>query len=126
MKWLLLFVALASNVYANSVLIVDPTLVEAKSAVVARVTAQAGAMQLKKTGKAAPLNAQYAEALEATLSDFRAGLPKAVAELAVARKADIVVEASVAKLRGIVAPDISADVAAALDKKLIKLAFIAP
>jgi hypothetical protein len=111
---------------ANLVLIADSAKVEANSTVVARLKAEALSAQKKKTGKTAPLNAEYAEALEMSLSDLRVALPKVVAEIAKARAADVVLEPEMAKKFGLTGVDITAELTKAIDLRSAKIRFLAP
>jgi len=111
---------------ASNIILVDSAKAEAQSAVFNRLKIEAAAAQLKKTGKAAPLNAQYQEALELSLSDWRSALPDAVAQIAIATKADVAIEPSIAKLNGLQGTDRTADVVKALDVQFSKLKFISP
>lgn len=111
---------------ANLVLIADSANIEARSAVVARLKTEALAAQLKKTNKAEPLNAEYGEALELSLSDLRVALPEVIADLAKLKGADVVLEPAIAKKFALVGVDISAEVAQALDIRAAKSRFLAP
>ena len=111
---------------ANLVLIADSANIEARSTVVARLKTEALAAQQKKTNKAGPLNAEYAEALELSLSDLRVALPEVIAGIAKLKGADVVLEPSIAKKFALVGVDISAEVAQALDIRAAKSRFLAP
>ncbi len=111
---------------ANLVLIADSANIEARSTVVARLKAEASAAQLKKTNKAGPLNAEYTEALELSLSDLRVALPEVIEGIAKAKGADVVLEPSIAKKFALVGVDVSAEVAQALDIRASKSRFLAP
>lgn len=117
---------MASAAQASVIILVDSVKAEAQSVVFARLKTEAAAAQLKKTGKAAPLNAQFQEALEASLSEWRSALPEAVAQVAVANKADVAIEPSVAKLKGLQGTDLTAQVVKALDAQFAKLKFVSP
>jgi len=111
---------------SSAIILVDSAKAEAQSMVFARLKTEAAAAQLKNTGKAAPLNAQYQEALELSLSDWRSALPDAVAQIAIATKADIAIEPSIAKLKGLRGTDRTADVVKRLDLQFSKAKFISP
>lgn len=110
----------------NLILIADSANIETLSKVVARLKAEALAAQLKKTKKAAPLNAEYAEALESSLSDLRVALPQVVESIAKLKGADVVVEPDIAVKLALVGENISAEVARALDARSANLKFLAP
>jgi Skp family chaperone for outer membrane proteins len=120
----LLCVGVASA--GNLVLITDSAKVEANSSVVARLRAEALSAQKKKTGKAAPLNGEYAEALEMSLSDLRVALPEVIAAIAKAKAADVVLEPEVAKKFALTGVDITAEVTKAIDARSAKIRFLAP
>ena len=111
---------------ANLVLIADSANIEARSAVVARLKTEALAAQQKKTNNAGPLNAEYAEALELSLSDLRVALPEVIEGIAKSKGADVVLEPSIAKKFALVGVDVSAEVAQALDIRSAKSRFLAP
>lgn len=116
----------ANIAQASAIILVDSIKAEAQSVVFARLKAEAAAAQLKRTGKAAPLNAQYQEALESSLSEWRGALPDAVAQVAIASKADVAIEPSTAKLKGLQGTDLTAQVVKALDVQFAKLKFVSP
>ncbi len=116
----------ASAANASVILLVDSAKAEAQSVVFARLKSEAAATQQKQTGKAAPLNAQFQEALEQSLSEWRSALEDAVAKVAIANTADIVIEPSTAKLKGLQGTDRTADVVIVLDLQFAKLKFAAP
>ena len=66
----------------NLVLIAESAKIETLSKVVTRLKTEALAAQLKKTNKAGPLNPEYAEALELSLSDLRVALPQVIESIA--------------------------------------------
>ena len=107
------------------ILIADSAKIEASSAVVARLRAQAQSSMQKRHGKT-QLDAEHSEALELSLSDLRAALPEVVAQIAKAKAADVVLEPAIAKQFGLQGIDISEEVKIALDKRSEKLGFIAP
>lgn len=111
---------------AQIVLIADSANIEARSEVVARLRAEATAAQIKKTNTAGPLNSEYAEALELSLSDLRVALPEVIEGIAKLKGADLVLEPSIAKKFALVGVDISAEVAHALDIRSAKTRFLAP
>jgi predicted Zn-dependent protease len=111
---------------ASVILLIDSAKAEAQSVVFARLKSEAGAAQQKQTGKAAPLNVQFQEALEQSLSEWRSALEDAVAKVAIANKADIAIEPSTAKLKGLQGTDRTADVVKVLDLQFAKLKFAAP
>ena len=116
-----------SCIAATEVLLVDSLQVERQSKVVGRLQAAAIAAQQKATGtNSDKLSPAYAEALEMSLSELRSALIEVVAEKALLRKADLVIEPSVAKRLGIVGADLTADIAVALDVRFAKLRFIVP
>jgi hypothetical protein len=117
---------MASAAQASAIILVDSAKAEEQSAVFARLKAEAAAAQLKKTGKPAPLNAGYQEALESSLSEWRSALPDAVAQVAIANKADVAIEPSTAKLKGLQGTDLTALVVKALDVQFAKLKFVSP
>lgn len=121
---LTLLIASAAN--ASVIILVDSAKAEAQSAVFARLKSEAAAAQQKSTGKAAPLNAQFQEALEQSLSEWRSALQDAVAGVAIAINADIAIEPSIAKLKGLQGTDRTAEVVKALDAQFAKLKFAAP
>jgi hypothetical protein len=121
-----LLILSANTAQASVIILVDSAKAEVQSAVFARLKAEAAAAQLKKTGKAAPLNAQFQEALEGSLSEWRSALSEAVAQVAVANKADVAIEPSVAKLKGLQGTDLTAQVVKALDAQFAKLKFVSP
>ena len=110
----------------NMILIADSAKIETLSKVVARLKSEALAAQQKKTNKAAPLNAEYAEALEFSLSDLRAALPQVIESIAKAKGADVVIEPDIAVKYALVGENISAEAARALDVRSAKLKFLAP
>jgi Flp pilus assembly protein TadB len=120
---LILSVASAS---AASILLADTAKVEASSAVVQRMRAQALAVQQRKIPAAKTLNDEFSEALELSLSDIRAGIPIAIASIAKAQKADVVLEPAIAKKLGLAGTDISAQVQQRIDQQFAKSVFIAP
>ena len=111
---------------ANLILIADSVNIEARSTVVARLKAEALAAQQKKTNAVGPLNAEYAEALELSLSDLRIALPEVIEGIAKSKGADIVLEPSIAAKLSLVGVDISAEVVQALDIRSAKMRFLAP
>lgn len=111
---------------ANLILIADSANIEARSTVVARLKAEALAAQQKKTNIAGPLNAEYAEALELSLSDLRIALPQVIEDIAKSKGADVVLEPSIATKLALVGVDISAEVVQALDIRSAKIRFLAP
>lgn len=111
---------------ANLILIADSANIEARSTVVARLKAEALAAQQKKTNIAGPLNAEYAEALELSLSDLRIALPEVIEGIAKAKGADVVLEPSIAAKLALAGVDISAEVVQALDIRSAKMRFLAP
>ena len=110
----------------NLILIADSAKIETLSKVVARLKAAALAAQQKKTSKPAPLNAEYAEALESSLSDLRVALPQVLESIAKAKGADVVIEPDIALKFALVGENISAEAARALDVRSAKLTFLAP
>lgn len=110
----------------NLILIADSANIETLSKVVARLKAEALAAQQKKTNKAGPLNAEYAEALELSLSDLRVALPQVIESIAKTKGADVVIEPAIATKFALVGENISAEVARALDVRSAKLRFLAP
>lgn len=120
--WLLVAVSHAGNL----ILIADSAKIETLSKVVARLKAEALAAQQKKTNKAAPLNAEYAEALEFSLSDLRVALPQVIENIAKAKGADVVIEPDIAVKFALVGENISAEAARALDVRSAKLKFLVP
>ena len=111
---------------ANLILIADSVNIEARSTVVARLKAEALAAQQKKTNAVGPLNAEYAEALELSLSDLRIALPQVIEDIAKSKGADVVLEPSIATKLALVGVDISAEVVQALDIRSAKIRFLAP
>ncbi len=127
MKYFWLMLLCAGFAHAdNVVLIADSARVEAISTVVARLKVEAQSAQQKKTGKPGVLNPEFTEALESSLSDLRVALPLVIETLAKAKRADAVLEPAVAKQFGLSGPDITLEVAKALDMRLAKLQFLAP
>ncbi len=110
----------------NLILIADSAKIETLSKVVARLKAEALAAQLKKTNKAEKLNAEYAEALESSLSELRVELPQVIAGIAKSKGADVVIEPEIAVKFALTGENISAQVARALDVRGAKLKFLAP
>jgi predicted Zn-dependent protease len=121
----LMFAATAPTSAAEIVLL-DSAVAERSSKVYARLKQEAAAAQQKRTGKSAPLNAEFAEALEMAISNWRAALPEASAEVARAQKADLVLEVEVAKRYGLSGADVTAQIQAVLDQKFAGEKFVAP
>jgi hypothetical protein len=111
---------------AASIMIVDVAKAEAQSQVLARLAKEAASAQQKKTGKAAPLNPQFQEALDLSQSDWRQAVDKVVATLAQAKKVDVVIDASVAKKQKLTGLDATAELVKSLDQQFAKAKFIAP
>ena len=127
MALILALLMLSANIaQASAIVLVDGAKAELQSAVFTRLKAEAAAAQLKKTGKTAPLNTQYQEALEQALSEWRSALPDAVARVAIASKADVAIEPSTAKLKGLQGTDVTAQVVKALDAQFANLKFVSP
>ena len=120
--WLFVSVSYAGNL----VLIADSAKIETLSKVVARLKTEALTAQLKKTNKAAPLNSEYAEALESSLSDLRVALPQVIESIAKTKGADAVIEPAIAQKFALLGEDISVEVARVLDTRSAKLKFLAP
>ena len=110
----------------NLILIADSANIETLSKVVARLKTEALAAQQKKTNKAGLLNAEYAEALELSLSDLRVALPQVIESIAKTKGADVVIEPAIAAKFALVGENISAEVARMLDIRSAKLRFLAP
>ena len=110
----------------NLILIADSANIETLSKVVARLKTEALAAQQKKTNKAGPLNAEYAEALESSLSDLRVALPQVIENIAKTKGADVVLEPAIAAKFALLGENISAEVARELDARSAKLRFLAP
>ena len=107
-------------------MIAETAKIETLSKVVTRLKTEALAAQLKKTNKPGKLNAEYAEALELSLSDLRVALPQVIENIAKAKGADVVIEPEIASKFALVGENISAEVARALDVRSAKLKFLAP
>lgn len=125
---------LASPAHANVILLADQNKIEATSVVIKRIQQEAMAAQKAKLGSSstasgagsAALNPQYADALDMSLSRYRAAIPAAIAEIAKAAKADVVVDANAARQLKLSGRDISVEVSKKLDLSLKNLKFIAP
>jgi hypothetical protein len=107
-------------------LIVDSQKAEAQSKVMARLLREAHLAQ-KASGQASnTLDAKHQEALELSQSAWRQAMKEAAAQVAKAKKADVVIEPAVAQRYKITAPDATAAVVLWLDQRFASAKFIKP
>jgi hypothetical protein len=116
----------AHSALASSIMLIDSQAAERQSRVIARLKAEALALQKARGVKSETLNPQFAEALDLSISDWRSALPEVVASIAKQAKADIALEPAIAKAEKLTGVDRTAEVVKALDARFAKLALIAP
>jgi hypothetical protein len=123
---ILLSTFLSFHLAASTIGVVDVNRLETASTSVARLKQLAAAAQQKKLGKVAPLNAEYSEALEAALSEFRRQTPIVIAQLARAKKLDVVLDAAIAKQKKLTGIDLTNEALQIIDQKTKAIQWIAP
>jgi hypothetical protein len=117
---------LMQSAYAATVLLVDTVKVENESRVMQRIRTQALAAQQRKTPGAKALNGAYLDALDQSLSDIRAAIPRVIASVAKTSKADVVLEPGVAKKMGLTGVDVSSQIIQKIDAQFTRAEFISP
>jgi uncharacterized membrane protein len=111
---------------ATSILLADIGKIEASSQTFARLKTQAMSAQTKKLGSKPALTPVYEEALQQSLSEVRVSLPQVIAKLAQSKRADLVLEPTLAKKFALTGVDITSEVTQALDAQTAQLKFLPP
>ncbi len=122
----LLAAVVSIHATASAIGVVDLEKLEASSVSVARLKQLANSAQQKKLGKVLPLNAEYSEALEASLSEFRLQTPIVIADLARAKKLDVVLDVKIAKHKKLLGVDLTSEVLSIIDQKTKTIQWVAP